>query len=191
MAVRALGEASTARRFDPDAQLVEAARLDPRAFLTLYDRYVDRVFGYVKLRITDREAREDVTSQVFTRALERIDQFNGQGTFASWLFQITRNAISDLYRERPTDELGDAVSTLSDPQAGPEQQVLDRDRATRLRALVQSLPPDEQHLLALRYGAGLDYEEICALIGGNPGAIRVRMHRLLERLRRRYPDDEA
>jgi RNA polymerase sigma-70 factor (ECF subfamily) len=191
MAVRALGEAPTAQGFDPDAELVEAARLDPREFLTLYDRYVDRVLGYVKLRVTDRDVCEDVTSQVFTRALERIDQFNGRGTFAGWLFQIARNAISDVHRERPTDELGDAVSTLSDLQAGPEEQVLDRERATRLRALVKSLPPDEQHLLALRYGAGLDYEEICALVGGNPGAIRVRMHRLLERLRRRYPDDEA
>src|SRR5262245_40548820 len=100
MAVRALEEASTARSVDPDTQLVEAARLDPRAFLTLYDRYVDRVFGYVKLRIADREAREDVTSLIFTRALEHIDQFNGRGTFASWLFQITRNAINDVHRER-------------------------------------------------------------------------------------------
>jgi RNA polymerase sigma-70 factor (ECF subfamily) len=191
MGVRALSEASTAQQFDPDAELVEAARLDPRAFLGLYDRYAERVLGYVKLRIADRDACEDVTSQIFTRALERIDQFGGQGTFAGWLFQIARNAIGDVHRERPTHELGDAVETLRDPEAGPEEQVLDRDRASQLRALVRSLPPDEQHLLAVRYGAGLDYEEICALIGGNPGALRVRMHRLLERLRRRYPDDEA
>jgi RNA polymerase sigma-70 factor (ECF subfamily) len=191
MAVRALGEAPTASGFDPDAELVEATRLDPRAFLALYDRYVDRVLGYVKVRITDRDACEDVTSQIFTRALERIDQFHGRGTFAGWLFQIARNAISDVHRERPTHELGDEISTLHDPEAGPEEQVFVRDRATRLRALIGSLPPDQQHLLALRYGAGLDYEEICALIGGNPGAIRVRMHRLLESLRRRYPDDEA
>jgi RNA polymerase sigma-70 factor, ECF subfamily len=191
MAVTALEEAPTARRLDPDAELVRAARLDHREFLALYDRYVDRVLGYVKVRISDRDACEDVTSQIFTRALERIDQFDGRGTFAGWLFQIARNAISDVHRERPTDELGDAVATLRDPQAGPEEQALDRDRATRLRALVRSLPSDQQHLLALRYGAGLDYEEICALVGGNPGAIRVRVHRLLESLRRRYPDDEA
>jgi RNA polymerase sigma-70 factor, ECF subfamily len=191
MAVTALEDAPTARRLDPDAELVKAARLDHRAFLALYDRYVDRVLGYVKLGISDRDVCEDVTSQIFMRALERIDQFDGRGTFAGWLFQIARNAISDVHRERPTDELGDAMATLRDPQAGPEEQTLDRDRAARLRALVQSLPSDQQHLLALRYGAGLDYEEICALVGGNPGAIRVRVHRLLESLRRRYPDDEA
>jgi hypothetical protein len=78
MGVRALSEASTAQQFDPDAELVEAARLDPRAFLGLYDRYAERVLGYVKLRIADRDACEDVTSQIFTRALERIDQFGGQ-----------------------------------------------------------------------------------------------------------------
>jgi RNA polymerase sigma-70 factor (ECF subfamily) len=191
MELRALDDAPTTPELDPDAALVKAARLDHRAFLALYDRYVDRVLAYVKLRIADRDVCEDVTSQVFTRALERIDQFNGRGTFAGWLFQIARNAISDVHRERPTHELGDEISTLRDPEAGPEEQVVVRDRATRLRGLIRSLPSDQQHLLALRYGAGLDYEEICALIGGNPGAIRVRMHRLLESLRRRYSDDEA
>jgi RNA polymerase sigma-70 factor, ECF subfamily len=191
MAVRALEEAPTTPEPDPDAALVKAARLDHRAFLALYDRYVDRVLGYVKLRIADRDVCEDVTSQIFTSALERIDQFAGRGTFAGWLFQIARNAVSDVHRERPMYELGEAVATLRDPQAGPEEQLLDRDRVSRLRALVGSLPPDQQHLLALRYGAGLDYEAICGLIGGTPGAIRVRMHRLLESLRRRYPDDQA
>jgi RNA polymerase sigma factor (sigma-70 family) len=191
MAVRALEEAPTTPEPDPDAALVKAARLDHRAFLALYDRYVDRVLGYVKLRIADRDVCEDVTSQIFTSALERIDQFAGRGTFAGWLFQIARNAVSDVHRERPMYELGEAVATLRDPQAGPEEQLLDRDRVSSLRTLVGSLPPDQQHLLALRYGAGLDYEAICGLLGGTPGAIRVRMHRLLESLRRRYPDDQA
>src|SRR5262245_25192691 len=190
MVVRAAEEAPMAAGSDPDSELVEAAQLDHRAFLALYDRYVGRVLGYVKLRISDRGACEDVTSQTFTSALEHIDQFGGRGTFAGWLFQIARNAVSDVQRQRPTEELGAEAVTLWDSQAGPEEQVLDRDRVTRLRVLVRSLPPDQQHLLALRYGAGLDYEEICALIGGNPGTIRVRMHRLLQSLRRRYPDDE-
>ena len=119
MAVRALEEARTTPELDPDAALVKAARLDHRAFLALYDRYVDRVLGYVKLRIPDRDVCEDVTSQIFTSALERIDQFAGRGTFAGWLFQIARNAVSDVHRERPMYELGEAVATLRDPQAGP------------------------------------------------------------------------
>src|SRR5207247_9161695 len=100
MSVRALEDAPTPPEFDPDAELVKAARLDHRAFLALYDRHVDRVHGYVKLRVSDRAACEDVTSMIFTSALERIDQFAGRGTFASWLFQIARNAISDVHRER-------------------------------------------------------------------------------------------
>jgi DNA-directed RNA polymerase specialized sigma24 family protein len=68
------------RTVDNDAELVVAARRDARAFLALYDRYVDRVHGYVRLRIADPDRREDVTSQVFATALERLAQFRGEGS---------------------------------------------------------------------------------------------------------------
>jgi len=49
---------------------------------------------------------------------------------------------------------------------------------------------EQQHLLALRYGAGLGYEEIGAIVGAAPATVRVRMHRILEELRARYPHDD-
>jgi RNA polymerase sigma factor (sigma-70 family) len=55
---------------------------------------------------------------------------------------------------------------------------------------VRTLPTDQQHLLALRYGAELDYEQIAEILDTTAGALRVRLHRLLQDLRRRYPDDE-
>jgi DNA-directed RNA polymerase specialized sigma24 family protein len=67
---------------DPDAELVAAARGQPREFLALYDRYFDRVLSYVRLRIRDPAACEDVTSHVFTTALEQIGRFRGEGSFA-------------------------------------------------------------------------------------------------------------
>jgi RNA polymerase sigma factor (sigma-70 family) len=76
------------------------------------------------------------------------------------------------------------------PRPAPREQVLRRQRLGRLRALVRTLPVEQQHLLALRYGAELEYEQIAAILGGTPGALRVRLHRLLEGLRRRYPDVE-
>jgi RNA polymerase sigma-70 factor (ECF subfamily) len=69
--------------------------------------------------------------------------------------------------------------------------VLRKQRLARLRALIRALPADQQHLLALRYGAELDYEQIAEILDTTPGALRVRLQRLLHDLRRRYPDDEA
>ena len=173
---------------DPDADLVAAARAEPREFLALYDRYFDRVLGYVRLRIRDPATCEDLTSQVFTAALEHLPGYRGQGSFAGWLFQIARNAVRDAQRQRTT-ELLDGERAAGDPTL--EEHVLEQERAAQLHALIRGLRPEHQHLLALRYGAGLSFKEIGALLDSAPGTVRVRVHRILEELRRRYPNDDA
>ena len=56
--------------------------------------------------------------------------------------------------------------------------------------MIGLLKPEQQHLLALRYGAGLGFNEIGELVGTSPGTVRVRVHRIIEELRRRYPHDD-
>jgi RNA polymerase sigma-70 factor (ECF subfamily) len=189
MEVRAVLEAPglRARGLDPDAALVAAAREDPRAFLALYDRYFDRVLGYVRLRIRDASVCEDVTSTVFTTALGQLRRFRGDGAFAGWLFQIARNAVRDVQR-RPAAGALPAEARSSEPDV--EERFLAYERAAELHALLRLLTPEEQHLVGLRYGAGLAFDEIGALVGAAPGTVRVRMHRILEQLRRRYPHDD-
>ena len=173
---------------DSDAKLVAAARTDPREFLALYDRYFDRVLGYVRLRIHDPTTCEDVTSRVFTTVLEQIGRFRGEGSFGGWVFQIARNAVRDVQRQRTFDPF-EADGPAAEPT--PEERVLDLERARELHTLIGRLRPEQQHLLALRYGAGLPYEEIAAIVGGAPATVRVRMHRILEELRLRYSHDHA
>ena len=189
MEVKAVREAPTlrAREVESDAALVAAAREEPRMFLALYDRYFDRVLGYVRLRIRDTATCEDVTSVVFTTALAQLGRFRGDGAFAGWLFQIARNAVRDVHR-RPRVEPLPLEAAGSEPDL--EEQVLARERAAQLHAVVCLLEPEQQHLLAMRYGAGLTFDEIGAIVGANPGTVRVRMHRILQELRRRYPHDD-
>jgi RNA polymerase sigma-70 factor (ECF subfamily) len=173
------------REVDPDAALVAAALEEPRMFLALYDRYFDRVLGYVRLRIDDAATCEDVTSTVFTTALAQLGRFRGEGGFAGWLFQIARNAVRDVHRKRRVEPLPlDAAAS----EPGVEEQCLARERVAR--SVVCLLAPEQQHLLALRYGAGLAFSEIGAIVGANPGTVRVRVHRILEELRGRYPHDD-
>ena len=189
MEMRAVREAPAfrTRRLDPDVALVAAAREDPRAFLALYDRYFDRVLGYVRLRIRDASTCEDVASTVFTTALGQLRRFRGDGSFAGWLFQIARNAVRDVQRRPGAVPLPDE-ETASEPDV--EERFLAYERAAELHAQIRLLTPEQQHLLALRYGADLAFDEIGAIVGAAPGTVRVRMHRILEQLRRRYPDDD-
>jgi RNA polymerase sigma-70 factor (ECF subfamily) len=186
MVVKATAVAAEVRPLDPDARLVAAARAEPQAFLALYDRYFERVLGYVRLRIRDAASCEDVTSQVFTTALAQLGRFRGEGSFAGWLFQIARNAVYDAQRRPRFERLSDDLPTV-----GPEidERLLAQERRERLRRLLASLEPEQQHLLALRYGAELSFEEIGAVFGVPPGTVRVRLHRLLNQLRERYPHD--
>jgi RNA polymerase sigma-70 factor (ECF subfamily) len=189
MAVKELRGPRTprARESEPDAALVAAAREDPRMFLALYDRYFDRVLGYVRLRVSDAATCEDVTSTVFTTALAQLGRLRGDGSFAGWLFQIARNVVHDVHR-RPRVEPFPLEAACSEPDV--EEQFLARERAAALHTAIGVLEPQQQHLLALRYGAGLAFEEIGAIVGARPGTVRVRVHRILEELRRRYPHDD-
>src|SRR5215471_8240781 len=113
------------RTVDPDAALVAAAREEPRLFLALYDRYFERVLGYVRLRVRDDATCEDVTSTVFTTALAQLGRFRGDGSFSGWLFQIARNAVHDVHRKPwvrplPVDAAG------SEPDV--EEQFLAREQ---------------------------------------------------------------
>jgi DNA-directed RNA polymerase specialized sigma24 family protein len=116
---------------NPDAALVAAAREEPPAFLALYDRYFERVLGYVRLRISDAATCEDVTSTVFTTALAQLPRFRGDGSFAGWLFQIARNAVRDVQR-RPTHETLSFDHEPIGAEPDLEEGLLARERATQL-----------------------------------------------------------
>ena len=82
---------------DDDAALVAAARNDPRAFGALYECYLNPVYGYCYVRLGSREAAEDLTSEVFIKALAGLDCYRG-GLFVAWLFRIARNVVIDAQR---------------------------------------------------------------------------------------------
>lgn len=81
-----------------DEELAGRATHDPLAFGEIYERYVDRVYGYCHRRLGSKERAEDATSLIFSRALAAIDRFQPRSTVRSWLFTIAHNVITDQYR---------------------------------------------------------------------------------------------
>lgn len=176
---------------DSDAELVRAALRDPASFLALYERYVPKVQRYVRIRVGDRAACEDITSEVFIAALGGLAGFRGSGSFAAWLFRIAQNAVRSHHRGDRTVPLDEAVLTAipgEDPT--PQEESLRRERLSELRAIVSTLKPEQQNLLALRYGADLESHQIGEVLGKSAVAVRVALHRTVAELRRRYPNEE-
>jgi RNA polymerase sigma-70 factor (ECF subfamily) len=166
------------RSTDPDAELARAAQADAPEFVAVYERYFRRVFGYVCVRIADRAGAEDVTSHILATGLAKIRSFRWHAPFAAWLFRIARNAVRDEQRRRrrPAAVLSEAaLEDIPAADAGPEDLTVERERRAHLCVVASVLRRAQQHLLALRYRAGMSFEELGNVFGVAPGTARVRV----------------
>src|SRR5205807_2404142 len=113
-------------------QLVERAKGDADAFGELYDHYFGQIYRFVYSRLRDQDAAEDVTSEVFFKALRAIGRYRSTGhPFSAWLYQISVNAIYDHYRSRrPTASLEGAMG-VPDPARPVAERVVDSSEAER------------------------------------------------------------
>lgn len=168
-----------------DADLVRRAHRQPAAFEPLYLRYRDRVLAFCAYRLTDSAEAEDAASAVFLKALHALPDFRDRdGSFRTWLFRIAHNEVADRYRRRtrrPEASL-DLAAGLIDPAASPEEVALAADAASRLRALLGTLPPREREVLELRL-ADLSTTEIAAVLGIREQSVWTAQSRALARVR--------
>jgi RNA polymerase sigma-70 factor (ECF subfamily) len=176
--------------FDADRPAVEAAKRDPDAFEPLYRKYVAQIYSLALYETRDPHAAEDVTEQVFLRALSSLGSFREQGegqdsTFRVWLFTIARNVISNLRRTRrrhPEAPLDAALGLPSDDDTAAAVEA--RVEAQRAWEAVMELPDERRQALVLRFVDELSAREIGEIMGKSEGAVRVLIHRALAAVRR-------
>jgi RNA polymerase sigma-70 factor, ECF subfamily len=167
-------------------QLVERAKVDADAFGELYDHYFAQIYRFVYSRVREQDAAEDVTSEVFFKALRAIHRYKPSGhPFSAWLYQISVNAIADHYRsKRPEQDLDTAVG-VSDKQAPVDERVAQRDEAARIWAAIDSLPPQQRTAMTLKLGEDMKLAQIGAVMGKSEGAIKLLIHRGMIGVRQR------
>ena len=176
---------------ESDAQLVTLARQDRSAFAALYWRYLLRIYRYIYRRLGNRQDAEDLTASVFTQALESLEDYREQGSFAAWLFTIAHHRVADHYRQqRERISLEKVAPALSDSGRGPEAQALRRDRLERVARALDELAPDRQEALALRFFGGLSNKEVAQVMGKSEAAVKMLIYRAIRQLRRRCRGDE-
>ncbi|MGE5619920.1 MAG: RNA polymerase sigma factor [Sphingomonadaceae bacterium] len=164
-----------------DAALVVAAQADPQAFTALYERYLGPVYRYCYLRMGNRDAAEDATSEVFLKALAGLRGYQG-GIFAAWLFRIAHNTIADARRRhRPTEPIED-IGDPADPSSTPEEVVLARNEVEALRAALNILPEEQRVAVELQL-AGWSGERAAAAMGKSVDAVKMLRYRAVSRLR--------
>jgi RNA polymerase sigma-70 factor (ECF subfamily) len=175
---------------DADRTAVEAARRDPRAFEALYRKYVAQVYNFALYELRDPHAAEDLTAQVFLRALGGLRHFHEQAeppqsSFRVWLFQIARNALSNERRRSRRHPEAPLDAALDLPAADNVQDAAAQRAELRAAlAAIDLLPPDRRRALVLRFVNELDAREIGQVLGRSEGATRVLIHRSLQAVAR-------
>ncbi len=152
-----------------------AQRGDGEAFGQIYDHHVDGVYRYLYYRLGSHSLAEDLTSETFLRALQRIDSFTYRGRdIRAWFITIARNLVTDYYRssryslEVMTGDMLDADRG----DDGIEGAVVNRLSDDALVAAVRQLKPDQQECVALRFMQGLSVAETAAVMRRSEGAVK-------------------
>jgi RNA polymerase sigma-70 factor (ECF subfamily) len=158
---------------DPDDALVERARAgDVRAFEVLLRRYQDSLYSFVRTRVDDAAAAEDIAQEVFIGAHANLASLKDAGRFAAWLFGIAKMKVL-LYRRnerRRPDRTHPELDTVPRPAPG-------EDTGEVLKGILEGLPDEARVVLLLRFRDALSYREIADRLGMPVGTVSTILNR--------------
>ena len=165
---------------------IQAAQQDPAAFKPLYERYYEPIFRFIFRRTADEHLTADLSSQVFLQAMQKLSAYTYRGVpFSAWLFRMAINEVAMYYRRHQKRR----VVSLEDQQLTDLLADLDDDpQPLPLEPMVQALDQlkeSDLELIELRYFEKRPYREIADLLEITENNAKVKVHRILERIKRR------
>ena len=179
---------------DEDAALaIRASKGESAAFGLLYDRHVAAIYRYVYYRVRDDAEAEDLTSDVFMRALKAMPRYEPRQAFLAWLYRIARNAVIDRARKGNRQvSFEDALEHPGvDKIVEPDAEILAHSDSATLRDALQKLTPLQREVVVLRFLEGYSTLEIAGMVGKREGTVRGIQFRAIGALRQLIPSREA
>lgn len=158
----------------------------PQDFEEVYAQHLVPVWRYVSARVSARADAEDLTSEVFARALRAWGRYDERrGSAGAWLMGIAHHVVADWWRragrEVPWEEVDVAAGASSDVE--PEAAALAGEARAELRRHMERLTDRERDAVALRFGGGLRAAELGTALGVSETAARMLVYRAVSKLR--------
>ncbi len=168
-----------------EEQLVEQARgLNEDAWAVIYQRHAQQVYAYIYYRLGDQHAAEDLTADVFVKAIAGIKGYAYRGTpLLAWLYRIARNATVD-YRKTAAKRAQHQTQDAAEEVEEREDRVQALDERTDMLSAIRALTEDQQQVVILRFYAGMSNAEVARAMGKPEGAVKALQTRALRSLRR-------
>ena len=170
---------------DEQGLVRRAQQQDREAFAQLYENYFDKIYRYVVFKIGNRIEAEDVTQQVFVKALKAISTYKWKGVpFSAWLYRIAHNEMVDHLRKktkRPTVPLN---PSLASSDSSPERVAEQKMDMEQLLLATRQLTNTQQEVISLRFTSELPIREVARIVGKSEGAVKALQHSAIVALRK-------
>ncbi len=156
-----------------------------KIFTEIYNKYIDKIYRFIFLRVNSEEKAQDLCSETFLKAWKTFNNKEKKvDNYQSFLYQIARNLIIDFYRKKsrtqivPIEELN-----ISDPAQDLENKTLINSDIKEVQTILTTLKQDYQDIIIWYYIEELSISEIAQILNKSEGATRVMLHRALNALR--------
>ena len=162
----------------------QLATLDRQAFQTFYQENLRPIYRYVYSKVRNREEAEDLTSQIFIKAVRNIDQGRNPQITRNWLFQVARTTIADYWRvyyRQATNSLDALLEVGWESPAEEAFPVISSLPAERAQHILSALPARYQEVLTCRFLLNLSIRETALKLGETEGNVKVLQFRALKR----------
>ncbi len=156
-------------------------------FLKYYDQYFQKVYGFVYRRVLSREIAEDLTSEIFIKALRKWP--GEEKVSGAWIFMIARNRIIDHYRTNKNNDDIETVFDLAGP-INPLTEVANRESLEKIKTAMGYLSSKQRQIVMMRLWDELSYKEIAESVGQSEAAVKMICLRSLKALRSHLPEKD-
>lgn len=167
------------------ARFERAGAYDPETLAEIYDEYSVKIYNYIYHRTGDRPLAEDLTADVFLRALEAIQGDKGwTSSLQGWLYRIAHNLVVDHYRRQSKREgppLNERIAATEDRSVQIAERILS---SRKVRSALHHLTEEQQQVIVLKFAEDLSNREVAEILGKTEGAVKALQHRGLAALRR-------
>ncbi len=159
---------------------------DQNAFAELYDFYVDKIYRFIYFKVPTTNDAEDLTSEVFLRVWQYIRDNIEIDNLKAFLYRVSRNAVIDFYRKNNKKETMSLDSVEVIDTMRTENLIEKIDNSIKIEKIYQKLDKlkeEYREVILFRFVDEYSIKEIAEIMGKSKGAIRVLLHRALEKIR--------
>lgn len=168
-----------------DEHLVTQAQSGQKeAFLTLYNRYLNKVYNRVKSRVPMHDA-EDVTQEIFIAVVHSLERFEGRSSFSTWLYTIVNRQIADYYRQHYRKKRDKTISIDQHDHIDIAVEDDFMEERVVLQRMLQEIPENYQEIILMRFADGLTFAEIADKQGKSLEATKSLYRRAIQTLTKR------